>query len=65
MLAEFLYDGVVAPNFPVDPRIPRRAYWWLKKYYLPFLYWRMLNCHLGFDWHRQRSFPEAVPAIEP
>lgn len=65
MLAEFLYDGVVAPSFPLDPRIPRRAYWWLKKYYLPFLYWRMLKGHLGLDWHRQRSFPEAVPAIAP
>lgn len=27
MLAEFLYDGVVAPSFPLDPRIPRRLYW--------------------------------------
>ena len=65
MLAEFLYDGVVAPSFPLDPRIPRRMYWWLKKYYLPFLYWRMLGGNLGLDWHARREFPEAVPAITP
>jgi len=65
MLAEFLYDGVVAPSFPFDPRIPRRFYWWLKKYYLPFLYWRMLKGDLGLDWHRVRSFPAAVPELTP
>jgi sulfide:quinone oxidoreductase len=65
MLAEFLYDGVVAPSFPLDPRIPRRMYWWLKKYYLPFLYWRMLGGNLGLDWHAVRDFPEAVPALTP
>lgn len=65
MLAEFLYDGVVAPSFPLDPRIPRRLYWWLKKYYLPFLYWRMLGGSLGLDWHARREFPEAVPAFTP
>lgn len=65
MLAEFLYDGVVAPSFPLDPRIPRRMYWWLKKYYLPFLYWRMLGGALGLDWHARREFPEVVPALKP
>ncbi len=65
MLAEFLYDGVVAPSFPLDPRIPRRLYWWLKKYYLPFLYWRMLKGDLGLDWHRVRSFPAEVPELVP
>lgn len=65
MLAEFLYDGVIAPSFPLDPRIPRRLYWWLKKYYLPFLYWRMLGGSLGLDWHAVRDFPEAVPTLTP
>lgn len=63
MLAEFLYDGVPAPSFPLDPRIPRRAYWHLKKDYLPGLYWRMLRGQLGPDWHRVRPFPDAVPAF--
>ena len=61
MLAEFIYDGVVAPSFPLDPRRPRRAYWWLKKSYLPALYWGMLRGKLGPDWHAARQFPETVP----
>lgn len=65
MLAEFGYDGVVMPSFPLDPRVPRRSYWWLKKYYLPALYWRMLKGNLGPDWHTSRSFPETLPAIQP
>lgn len=63
MLAEFLYDGVVAPSFPLDPRIPRRMYWHLKKSYLPPLYWGMLHGKLGPDWHARRNFPEAVPVF--
>ncbi len=63
MLAEFAYDGVITPSFPLDPRVPRRAYWWLKRSYLPGLYWRMLSGALGPDWHVKRDFPEAVPAI--
>lgn len=63
MLAEFAYDGVVTPSFPLDPRIPRRAYWHLKKSYLPPLYWGMLKGNLGLDWHAPRQFAEAVPNI--
>lgn len=65
MLAEFAYDGAVTPSFPIDPRVPRRAYWWLKKAYLPSLYWQMLKGSLGPDWHTVRSFPDAVPTIHP
>ncbi|MGH8516161.1 MAG: FAD-dependent oxidoreductase [Panacagrimonas sp.] len=65
MLAEFAYDGVVTPSFPVDPRVPRRAYWWLKRSYLPSLYWGMLNGSLGPDWHAKRTFPAAVPTFTP
>jgi sulfide:quinone oxidoreductase len=65
MLAEFCYDGAVAPSFPLDPRVPRRAYWWLKKSYMPRLYWGMLRGSLGLDWHRLRSYPEPVPALAP
>lgn len=64
MLAEFCYDGVVTPSFPLDPRVPRRIYWWLKKHYLPYLYWsQMLRGNPGPDWHAKRSFAEAVPAF--
>lgn len=39
MLAEFGYDGKLMPSFPLDPAIPRRSYWHLKKDILPKLYW--------------------------
>lgn len=39
MLAEFGYDGKLLPSFPLDPAIPRRSYWVLKKDVLPILYW--------------------------
>ncbi len=39
MLAEFGYDGKLMPTFPLDPTIPRRSYWHLKKDLLPLLYW--------------------------
>lgn len=63
MLAEFAYDGVVTPSFPFDPRVPRRAYWWLKRSYLPPLYWGMLRGNLGLDWHKPRTFTETIPAL--
>lgn len=65
MLAEFAYDGAITPSFPLDPRIPRRSYWWLKRSYLPGLYWRMLGGDLGPDWHAKRKFSEAVPTFSP
>jgi sulfide:quinone oxidoreductase len=39
MLAEFGYDGKLLPTFPLDPAIPRRSYWILKRYLLPPMYW--------------------------
>jgi sulfide:quinone oxidoreductase len=39
MLAEFGYDGKLMPTFPLDPAIPRKSYWHLKKDILPKLYW--------------------------
>ena len=63
MLAEFGYDGAIMPSFPLDPRVPRRMNWWLKRYYLPHLYWKMLNQDLGPDWHRTRTYPEHLPPL--
>lgn len=65
MLAEFGYEGVIMPSFPLEPRVPRRSYWWLKKRYLPWLYWRMLGGDLGPDWHARRKFPDALPPVRP
>lgn len=39
MLAEFGYDGKLMPSFPLNPTIPRRTMWYLKKDLLPQLYW--------------------------
>jgi sulfide:quinone oxidoreductase len=39
MLAEFGYEGQLMPTFPLNPAIPRRSYWYLKKDILPKLYW--------------------------
>lgn len=64
MLAEFCYDGVVTPSFPLDPRVPRRAYWHLKKDFLPWLYWDILL--KGKDWpvtHKVRHFKPQVPTL--
>lgn len=43
LLAEFDYDFNLKPSFPLlDPVIPHRAYWYLKKYGLPFMYWNLM-----------------------
>ena len=57
MLAEFRYGGEVMSSFPLDPRVPRRMNWWMKRHFFPWLYWNvMLN---GRDWH----WPEPKPAL--
>jgi sulfide:quinone oxidoreductase len=43
LLAEFDYDLNLEPTFPLlDPTKPHRAYWYLKKYGLPFMYWNLM-----------------------
>ena len=43
LLAEFDYDFKLQPSFPgLDPTKPHRAYWYLKKYGLPFMYWNLM-----------------------
>ena len=43
LLAEFDYDFNLTPSLPViDPTKPHRAYWYLKKYGLPFMYWNLM-----------------------
>jgi sulfide:quinone oxidoreductase len=66
MLAEFCYDGLVTPSFPLDPRVPRRVNWALKKYFLPRLYWNVIL--RGYSWpdlHKPRVFPERLPVVPP
>ena len=43
LLAEFDYDFNLQPSFPgLDPTKPHRAYWYLKKYGLPVMYWNLM-----------------------
>ena len=66
MLAEFRYGGVVTPSFVVDPRVPRASFWWLKKSFLPYLYWKFIVP--GKEWpivHKERNYAENVPAFKP
>ncbi len=43
LLAEFDYDFKLKPSFPLlDPTRPHRAYWYLKRYGLPALYWNLM-----------------------
>ena len=43
LLAGFDYDLNLTPSIPqLDPTKPHRAYWYLKKYGLPFMYWNLM-----------------------
>lgn len=43
LLAEFDYEFKMTPTIPgLDPAKPHRAYWYLKKYGLPFMYWNLM-----------------------
>ena len=43
LLAEFDYDLNLTPTSTLlDPTKPHRAYWYLKKYGLPFMYWNLM-----------------------
>jgi len=43
LLAEFDYSMTLTPSFPlINPAKPHRAYWYLKKYGLPFMYWHLM-----------------------
>ena len=41
LLAEFGYDGKVMSTFPFSDKPSRRMYW-LKRYFLPFVYWELM-----------------------
>lgn len=43
LLAEFDYGLKLKPTLPLlNPTAPHRAYWYLKKYGLPFMYWNLM-----------------------
>lgn len=55
MLAEFRYDGEIVPSFPLDPRVPRRMNWHLKRRFFPWLYWSVMLS--GKDWNKPTPKP--------
>ena len=67
LLAEFTYGGTVAPSLPLDPRVPRRLYWDLKRFFLPWFYWSVLlkGRELPLVSHKVRDFAPAVPTVQP
>lgn len=66
LLAEFTYGGVITPSLPLDPRVPRRFYWWLKRSFLPWFYWNILIKGRGLPvTHKTRQFPVGVPSAQP
>ncbi len=42
VLAEFGFGGKLLPTFPLDPRVPRKSAWVLKKDILPSVYWHAM-----------------------
>lgn len=64
MLAEFTYGGTVSTTLPLDSRIPRRFYWFLKRSVLPWFYWNLLlKGRFVPEVHQERRFPEALPEL--
>ena len=53
IIAEFIYGGKVTPTLPIlDPGRERWLGWWIKKSFLPVLYWNyMLRGHEWFPRH--------------
>ena len=61
MLAEFTYGGKVTPSFPLDPKVERTSMWYLKKYFLPYLYWEHMLKGKEFDIaHKERYGQKAA-----
>ncbi|MGB6241229.1 MAG: FAD/NAD(P)-binding oxidoreductase [Castellaniella sp.] len=66
LLAEFTYGGTITPSLPLDPRVPRRFYWWLKRSLLPWFYWNILIKGRGLPvTHKLRQFPAGAPSVQP
>lgn len=42
VMAEFGYGGKLLPTFPLDPAVPRRSMWWLKKSWMPWIYFDLM-----------------------
>ena len=62
ILAEFTYSGTISTTLPLDSRVPRRFYWWVKRSFIPWFYWNLLLKGRNIlENHDQRDFPEILP----
>lgn len=62
ILAEFTYGGTISTTLPLDSRVPRRFYWWVKRSFIPWFYWNLLLKGRNIlENHDQRDFPEILP----
>jgi sulfide:quinone oxidoreductase len=48
ILAEFGYAGKLMPTFGMDPTVPRKLGWYMKKFLFPWLYWHLML--KGHEW---------------
>lgn len=55
ILAEFGFGGKLLPTFPLNPLVPRKINWLLKKYILPIVYWSLML--KGREWLAKSSKP--------
>lgn len=61
LLAEFTFGGVISTSLPLDSRIPRPFYWWLKRSFIPWFYWNLLLKGRNLpQTHRARHFPDEL-----
>lgn len=42
VMAEFGYGNEPQPTFPIDQSKERKSMWYIKKYFLPWMYWNMM-----------------------
>jgi sulfide:quinone oxidoreductase len=62
LMAEFVYGGKPTPTLPLDPRKERAFNWWIKKSFLPALYWNyMLKGFEAFPRHDTGYVDPAAP----
>lgn len=62
LMAEFIYGGKPTPTLPLDPRKERALNWWIKKSFLPRLYWDyMLKGYEAFPGHDTHYVDPATP----
>ena len=60
MLAEFRYGGEVVPSFPLDPTVPRRLQWLMKRHFFPWLYWNVMLAGRNWDKPAPKPRPRVV-----